>query len=180
MCKSSLPFAASSEQDLKFRISGESRPDKGKNALTRVAEGSHRREARKKKRVSCGVFLRLNKTGFMFSSALVRGSLPTTTQHSTPKRSFKPGAVAKPSASNQGANTAPKKSPIPSYIYSAPLYIYRVALLLLKDCTRQGRRRPTPRFCAASAGGVTTAGTRVSAAAKIRPTTRTRQRYIAS
>jgi hypothetical protein len=45
---------------------------------------------------------------------------------------------------------------------------------------RQGRRRPTPRFCAAGAGGVATVETCVSAAAKLQPATRTRRRYIAA
>jgi hypothetical protein len=45
---------------------------------------------------------------------------------------------------------------------------------------RQGRRRPAPRFCAACAGGVTTAKACVSAAVKLRLTTRTRRRFIAA
>jgi hypothetical protein len=63
-------------------------------------------------------------------------------------------------------------------IYSTPQYICRVALFLLHVCLQQGRRRPTPKFCAAGEGGVTTAETCVSAAAKLRPTTRARRSYI--
>ena len=48
-------------------------------------------------------------------------------------------------------------------------------------CPRQGRWRPTPRFCgAAGAGGVSIFETCDSAAAKQRPKTRTRRRYIAA
>jgi hypothetical protein len=57
------------------------------------------------------------------------------------------------------------------YIYPAPPYIFRVALLLLNAWSRQGRRRPTQRFRAAGAGGVTNVKTCVGAAAKLRPTT---------
>jgi hypothetical protein len=46
--------------------------------------------------------------------------------------------------------------------------------------TRQGRRRPTPSFFAAGAGGVTTAETCVSAAAKLRLTNQTYHRNIAA
>jgi hypothetical protein len=47
---------------------------------------------------------------------------------------------------------------------------------------RHGRRRPAPRFYAAGAGGVATLETCVSfsAAAKVRPTTQSRRRYIAA
>jgi len=45
---------------------------------------------------------------------------------------------------------------------------------------RQSRRRPTPRFYTTSAGDVTTVETFISAAAKLRPTARTRRRYIAA
>jgi hypothetical protein len=61
--------------------------------------------------------------------------------------------------------------------YSAPLYIYRVFLLLLSAYLQQSRRRPTPRFCAAGAGGITTVEARLSAAAKVRPTNRARRKY---
>ena len=47
-------------------------------------------------------------------------------------------------------------------------------------CLRQGRRRPTPRYCAAGAGGITAVESCVSAAAKLRPATRTQRRYIAA
>ena len=47
-------------------------------------------------------------------------------------------------------------------------------------CPRYVRRRSTPRFCAACAGGVTTAKACVSAAVKLRLTTRTRRRFIAA
>jgi hypothetical protein len=63
-------------------------------------------------------------------------------------------------------------------IYYVPLYICRVVLLLLNVCPRQGRRSPTPRFCVTGAGGVTTVETFVRAAAKLRPATRTRRKYI--
>jgi hypothetical protein len=46
-------------------------------------------------------------------------------------------------------------------------------------CPRQGRRRPTPRFCAAVANG-TTCVSAGAPAAKLRPATRTRRRYIAA
>jgi hypothetical protein len=46
-------------------------------------------------------------------------------------------------------------------------------------CPRQGRQRPTPRFSAAGAGGVTTVEKCVGAAAKLRPATRAHRRYIA-
>jgi hypothetical protein len=65
-------------------------------------------------------------------------------------------------------------------ICSVPLYICRVVLLLLIVCPRQGRRRPTPKFCTAGAGGVTSVEICVSIAAKLRPTPRTRRRYIAA
>jgi hypothetical protein len=42
-------------------------------------------------------------------------------------------------------------------IHSAPLRISRVVLPLLNACSRQGRRKPTPRSYAANAGGLTTA-----------------------
>ena len=50
----------------------------------------------------------------------------------------------------------------------------------LKACSRKGHWRPTPRFYVAGAGGVATVEICVSTAAKLRPSTRTRQRYIAS
>jgi hypothetical protein len=68
-------------------------------------------------------------------------------------------------------------------IYTVPLYIYRVFLLLLNAFPRQGRRRAMPRFRAAGAGGVTTVETCVSGgapAAKLRTATQTRRRYIAA
>jgi hypothetical protein len=46
-------------------------------------------------------------------------------------------------------------------------------------CPRQRRRRPTPRFRAADACGITTLETCVSAAANPRPKSRTRRRTIA-
>jgi hypothetical protein len=58
--------------------------------------------------------------------------------------------------------------------YSAPLRTFRVVLILLSGCPRQGRRRPTPGFCAAGEGGVTTAETCANAAAKLWLLTRTR------
>jgi hypothetical protein len=45
---------------------------------------------------------------------------------------------------------------------------------------RKGRRKPTPRSCAAGAGGVTTIEKCVGAAAKLRQTTRTRRRFVAA
>jgi hypothetical protein len=51
-------------------------------------------------------------------------------------------------------------------ICSAPLCICRVALLLLNVFPWQGRRWPTPSFCAAGAGGVTTVERFASAAVK--------------
>jgi len=52
----------------------------------------------------------------------------------------------------------------------------------LPRCTsaEQGRHRPTPRFCTAGAGAVTTVETWVYAAAKLRPTTRTCRKYLAA
>jgi hypothetical protein len=52
-------------------------------------------------------------------------------------------------------------------VQSAPPYICRVVFLLLNVCLRRGRRRPTPRFCAAGASGVTTVVACISAAAKV-------------
>jgi|AntAceMinimDraft_5_1070358.scaffolds.fasta_scaffold210058_1 hypothetical protein len=43
-----------------------------------------------------------------------------------------------------------------------------------------GRRWPTPRFCATGAGGVTMVETCASSAGKLRPAIRTRRRYIAA
>jgi hypothetical protein len=42
----------------------------------------------------------------------------------------------------------------PEIISFFQMDICRVVLLSLSACFQQGRRRPTPRFCAASAGGV--------------------------
>jgi hypothetical protein len=52
-------------------------------------------------------------------------------------------------------------------IYSAPLNISRVDLLLLNFCFRQGHWRPMLSFYAAGAGGITTAETSVGADAKL-------------
>jgi hypothetical protein len=52
--------------------------------------------------------------------------------------------------------------------------------MLPNVCPRQGRRRYTPRFCAAGAGGITTLKTCVRTAAKLRSTTRTCRRCIAA
>jgi hypothetical protein len=64
-------------------------------------------------------------------------------------------------------------------IYSAPLHICRVVLLLLNAFPWQGRWRPTPRFCASGAASVTTAEACVSAAAMLRQKARACPRYIA-
>jgi hypothetical protein len=49
-------------------------------------------------------------------------------------------------------------------------------------CPRQGRRKPTPKFCAIGAGGISTVQTCVGGGApvaKLRPATRTRRSHIA-
>jgi hypothetical protein len=61
-------------------------------------------------------------------------------------------------------------------IYSFPLHIRQVVRFLLNVCPRQGHWRPTPKFCAAGAGGVKTVERFASAATKLRPTTRTCRR----
>jgi hypothetical protein len=141
-----------------------------KHAATRVCPRQGRRRPRPRSLAAGEVI----DFAFVAAYGLNNGSIFTLQGRRRPTPMFSATGAGRLKHASAVARPARRYGQRIELVETTELFFY------FNNCPRQGRRRPTPAFCTAGARGVTTVETCVGAAAKLRPTTRTRRIYIAA